>query len=88
MIWLPILLVMMMMVFLSQTPVKATAPDPALLDELSKRLAVYVGPIARVLVKRAAPKASSLDDLYKSLAGEIDSAEDREKFMATRKRRS
>ncbi len=72
----------------SQAQVRTTAADPALLDEISKHLAVYVGPIARVLVKRAAPKASGLDDLYKSLAAEIDSAPDREKFLATRKRRS
>ena len=71
----------------SPAVVGAAPADPALLDEISKHLAVYVGPIARVLVKRAAPKASSLEELYKSLAAEIDSPQDRGKFLATPKRR-
>ncbi len=60
--------------------------DPNLLDTVSRELALYVGPIARVLVKRHAPKAASLDGLYKSLAEEIESPADRQKFLAARNR--
>jgi serine/threonine protein kinase len=62
--------------------------DPNLLDTVSRELALYVGPIARVLVKRHAPKAASLEGLYKSLAEEIESPADRQKFLAARNRRS
>ncbi len=62
--------------------------DPNLLDTVSRELALYVGPIARVLVKRHAPKAASLDGLYKSLAEEIESPADRQKFLAARNRRN
>jgi serine/threonine protein kinase len=61
--------------------------DPNLLDTVSRELALYVGPIARVLVKRHAPKAASLEGLYKSLAEEIESPADRQKFLSARSRR-
>ena len=61
---------------------------PNLLDTVSRELALYVGPIARVLVKRHAPKAASLEGLYKSLAEEIESPADRQKFLAARNRRN
>ncbi len=62
--------------------------DPNLLETITRELAVYVGPIARVLVKRLAPKAPTLEALYKSLAEEIESPSDRQKFLAARTRRN
>ena len=55
--------------------------DPAILENVRKNLAVYVGPMAKVLVNRAARNAGSLKDLYHKLAAEIASPADREKFL-------
>jgi eukaryotic-like serine/threonine-protein kinase len=60
--------------------------DPALLDSVSKDLAAFIGPIAKVVVKRAAERCSSVDDLYGAVAVEIDSEKDRSSFLARKRR--
>ena len=55
--------------------------DPAILEKTRKNLAVFVGPMAKVLVSRAAKNARSLEELYRTLADEIPSPADREKFL-------
>lgn len=55
--------------------------DPAVLENVRKNLAVYVGPMAKVLVNRAARNARSIEDLYRALAAEIAAPADREKFL-------
>jgi class 3 adenylate cyclase len=76
------------------TPTTNTTPKPvrgvfdaAALDSVSKELAVYIGPIAKVLVNRAAGRCSSVDDLYSAVAVEIDCEKDRASFLAGKKRR-
>jgi class 3 adenylate cyclase len=54
--------------------------DPGVLDRARADLAVYMGPMARVIVNRAAARAQTLKQLYDLLASEIPSAGDREKF--------
>ena len=66
--------------------VKPAAWDPQILDRVKKALAEYVGPVAKVIVDKAARKCSSLDDLYEMLAGEIAAPADRKKFLATKPR--
>ena len=73
---------------ISQTPpaMPTSAPgvkawDPAMLDTATRRLALYIGPMARVIVGRAAKNARNVDDLYQTLAAEIPSLGDREKFL-------
>jgi class 3 adenylate cyclase len=51
-------------------------------NELTRALATYLGPVARVLVKRQAATAASLADLIDRLAAEIPAARDRNKFLA------
>jgi hypothetical protein len=51
-------------------------------NELTRALATYLGPVARVLVKRQAATAASLADLIERLAAEIPAARDRNKFLA------
>jgi hypothetical protein len=51
------------------------------LEEARSVLAYFVGPIARVLVKRAAGVAASLADFQHRLASEIPSAEERKAFL-------
>jgi class 3 adenylate cyclase len=55
--------------------------DPAVLERARKDLALYVGPMAKVLVNRAATKTSTRVELYQALAVEIPSAKDREQFL-------
>ncbi len=61
---------------------EASVHSAADLDRVSKDLATYIGPIAHILVRRAAPKNNTLDDLYQTLAQEIGSASKREQFLA------
>lgn len=51
------------------------------LRELETRLARVLGPIAVILVQRAAVAAESFTDLERRLAAELDSPEDRRRFL-------
>lgn len=55
--------------------------DPALLETVRKALATYIGPMAKVIVTRAAKTARSRQDLYEKLADEIPSPKDRQTFL-------
>lgn len=54
------------------------------LRELETRLARIMGPIAGILVERAAAGAASFMELERRLAAELDSPEDRQRFLAAR----
>jgi len=60
--------------------------EPEGLERLTNALAAYVGPVAKVLVSRAAKKAASWDDLYRALAPEVPAGRDRDRFLASRQR--
>ena len=53
-----------------------------MLAEATDRLAIHIGPVAKLLVKRAAKQASSTKDLYERLAAHIDDPQDRRRFAA------
>jgi len=55
--------------------------DRADLERVTKELAVYVGPIAEIVVKRAAKKCGSVDALWALAAAEIESPGDRVRFL-------
>jgi class 3 adenylate cyclase len=57
------------------------ALDPAVLELARKNLAAYIGPMARVLVDRAAANAQTRAALYQLLAAEIHSPKEREAFL-------
>ncbi len=59
--------------------------EPKLLDSVSKELAGFIGPIAKVVVKRAADHCSSVEELYACVAAEIDSERDRSQFLAKKR---
>ena len=66
-------------------PSAADAPAAALADAatlrvLEEKLAGYVGPIARVLIRTTAAKAGSLDSLCAELAAAVPAGEERERF--------
>jgi serine/threonine-protein kinase len=73
----------------SATATMATRPpsapvvfDPAVLDRLTQALAEYIGPIAKVVVARAARTARSAEEFESALAAEIASPADRQRFLA------
>ncbi len=62
------------------------APSPAAvisphLQEIERKLAAYVGPIASYLVRSASGRTTSLEELCRSLSTSIDRAEQREAFL-------
>jgi TonB family protein len=58
--------------------------DPAAVQGITRELALHIGPIAGVVVKRAAAQCDSLEDLYLKVAQEIDSQTEREQFLRGR----
>jgi serine/threonine protein kinase len=64
-----------------------TGHPPEVIDQITKDLAQFVGPIARVLVKKAAKRCNNARDIYDAVAPEIDSMTDRQKFLALKPRR-
>ena len=55
--------------------------DAQTLDRVSRELAGFLGPIANVIVRRAAQHCASVDDLCASVAREIISDADRARFL-------
>jgi len=51
------------------------------IDRISRELAVYIGPIADVIVKQAAKRCSSIEELCTSVAREIEDGSNRAKFL-------
>jgi hypothetical protein len=56
--------------------------DAALLARLAQLLSVHLGPIAKVVVSRAAKGARSEEELYTVLAAEISSEPERKRFLS------
>lgn len=66
-------------------------PSPSRFTELeiervASELARYIGPVAGVIVHRAAKHAHNWEQLYEILAAEIPNAEERRRFQASRLR--
>jgi len=55
--------------------------DVTEMESLERRLAYYVGPVAKLLLKRAASKATSREELTQMLAAEVDAAPARKQFL-------
>ncbi len=70
---------------LTQPPV-ANVPlwDPAMLDAITKQLAQYAGPLARIIVSREAKHTADFDELYSRLAERLPADKDRMRFLATK----
>jgi len=52
------------------------------LKEAERRLTAYLGPVAKVLVRRTAGETTDREDFYQRLADELDSPRDREAFLS------
>lgn len=69
---------------LASVPV-ASAIDAKTLDRITRELAAYIGPISELVVKRAAKRCTSLENLYSIVVQEIDSETARQKFLKSRR---
>jgi serine/threonine-protein kinase len=58
--------------------------NEAALQIVERQLAAFIGPLAKVLVKRAATKTTSAFELYTILAAVLEREEDRKAFLARR----
>jgi eukaryotic-like serine/threonine-protein kinase len=58
-------------------------PEPAEISEIESRLTRYIGPIAKILVKREIEKFQTIDRFYVALAKYISDERDREAFLRT-----
>ena len=73
-------------------PESASATSPqekqpiaaSVIDSICRDLAFHVGPIAKVIVSRAAKRANTLDDLFALVSIEISTEKKRQDFLATR----
>jgi serine/threonine-protein kinase len=69
---------------------KTTQPppgwDPAVLKAIEGHLARFVGPVAKVMLKRAALQTTDVDALYGILGEQLTGAEEQKQFLATRAR--
>jgi serine/threonine protein kinase len=67
---------------------RTTAPppgwDPVLLKEIETQFARFMGPVAKVLVRRAGRQTLDVDELYSRLAEQLPLADERKVFVATR----
>ena len=61
----------------------APAPDPAAVSAIESSLTRYIGPIAKILVKREVDKFQTMERLYLALARHISDERDREAFLRT-----
>jgi hypothetical protein len=59
----------------------AASIDAQTLERVTRALAVHIGPIAEVVVKRAAKRSSSVDDFCEKVANEIENEGDRARFL-------
>lgn len=65
-------------------PVRSAAQEFPISD-ITKKLAVYIGPIASVLVRKLAAKCTDINQLYKEAAAHIPSDADRQRFLQSRR---
>lgn len=70
----------------SETSAAPASLDRAAMDRVIHELASYIGPIAEVVVKRAARRCNSLSELCNVVAQEIDGGADRASFVASCRR--
>ena len=60
--------------------------QPLPIEELTRQLAVHIGPVAKFVVKKLTAQCSDLDQLYAEAAKQIPSEADRRAFLRSRRR--
>ena len=69
---------------LEPAPQQPAEWDETTLSTVERQLAHYVGPMAKVLVRKAATQTHDVAELYSLLAANIDDREERQRFVSTR----
>ena len=67
-------------------PVNANRFDPKELECVKDQLATFIGPMARMLVDRAAKQVTNWGELYEILATEVPAGKERKMFLSHRPR--
>jgi len=67
---------------LPAVPASPVVWDPSMLEKTRRELAVYIGPMAKLIVDSAANEAHTVKDFYDALCKEIPSPRDRELFLS------
>jgi hypothetical protein len=65
----------------AESAVSALTTQSALIERVTRELANYIGPIAELVVKRAASRCESASELCNTVAREIESQADRMAFL-------
>jgi len=65
----------------ANTAAVASGVEAQTLERVGKRLAEYIGPIAEVVVKRAAKRCCSVEELYEMASREIEGEAERARFL-------
>jgi serine/threonine-protein kinase len=55
------------------------------LEEIARKLAVYIGPVAKFVVKKLAAQSDDRDFIYREAAKQIPSDTDRAAFLKSRR---
>jgi serine/threonine-protein kinase len=55
------------------------------LEEITRRLAVYIGPVAKFVIKKLAAQSEDLDFIFREAARQIPSDSDRAAFLKARR---
>jgi len=66
-------------------PISSGGFENPALEEISRKLAIYIGPVAKIIVKRLAEKSHDLDTIYRESARQISSNADRAAFLRSRR---
>jgi serine/threonine-protein kinase len=70
---------------MEQKPASGSGFESLPLEEVSRKLAVYIGPVAKFVVKKLAAQSSDLDTIYREAAKQITSETDRAAFLRSKK---
>jgi serine/threonine-protein kinase len=57
------------------------AISPEAIEQAARLLATFLGPIAKVLAKRAAPQCSTRQQFYSKLAENLPDSDERNRFL-------
>jgi len=72
--------------FTQQKPMSPSGSHNLPLDEVSRKLAIYIGPVAKFVVKKLAAQSDDVDFIYREAAKQIGSDTDRAAFLKSRSR--
>jgi serine/threonine protein kinase len=70
---------------MQQKPPSSSGFQNLSLEDVSRKLAVYIGPVAKFVVKKLAAKSSDMDFIYREAAKEIPSDTDRAAFLKSKR---